>query len=132
MKKIIPYVFNYALFMTLGHLIIHLGITSIYRLPIYILPFFNLLAISYTIKYPMERKKDVTKKEILIPLLVSTTIIDSLIVFFAEPYFAVWIVLIISNIIELYLMKPATEKNKEQAEKNIAEYYKKYKSRKRS
>lgn len=125
MKKIIPYIFNYALFMILGHLIIYLGITSIYRLPIYILPLFNFLAISYTIKYPMERKRDIAKSKIFIPFLILTTIIDSLIVFFAEPYFTVWIVLIISNGIELYLMKPAPERIKEESQKNIDEYFKK-------
>lgn len=130
MKKIIPYVFNYTLIMILGHLISKIGLTSIYRLPIYMLPVFNLLAISYAIKYPMERKKDLTKREIFIPLLILTTIIDSLIVIFAEPYFIIWITLIISNAIELYLMKPATEKNKEEAQKNIDEYFRKYNSKK--
>jgi len=118
--------------MVLGHLISRIGLTSIYRLPIYMLPAFNLLAISYAIKYPMERKKDVTKSEIFIPLLITTTIVDTLIVIFAEPYFAVWITLIISNAIELYLMKPATEKIKEETQKNIDEYYKKHKSKNRN
>lgn len=128
MKKLFPYIFNYALVMLLGHLISKIGLTSIYRLPIYILPAFNLLAISYTIKYPMERKKDVIKSEVFKTLLIATTIIDTLIVIFTEPYFAVWLVLIISNAIELYLMKPKTEKINEETQKNIAEYYKKHKS----
>ncbi len=127
MKKLISYIFNYTLVMILGHLISKVGLTSIYRLPVYILPAFNLLAISYTIKYPLERKKDVTKNEIFIPLLIATTIIDTLIVILAEPYFAVWIVLIVSNAIELYLMKPKSERVNDEIQKNIAEYYKKHK-----
>jgi len=84
---------------------------------------FNYLAIKFTIKIPLERNKNLTKKDIYKPLLIVSSIIITILM--KKNYHAIStiIIVLIGNFIEIYLMKPSDEKLKELMDKNIKEYY---------
>lgn len=114
---------NYFLLMIIAELIYILKLRSIFSMNAIAILLFNYLAIKFTIKIPLERNKNLTKKDIYKPLLIVSSIIITILM--KKNYHAIStiIIVLIGNFIEIYLMKPKDEKLKELMDKNIKEYY---------
>jgi len=119
------YFFRYAQIMIIGYLIKYIGITDIFSLPCWMMIIYNYIAILYGIKRPLEERKDIKYSDILFKLIVLSTILNTIIIYISNNSITCWIILCISNIIELILSKPRYEKNIEQIQKNINDYFKK-------
>jgi hypothetical protein len=122
--KILYYFCRYALIIVLGHAIKHIGIPSIFSLPYIVFIPYNYLAVLYGIKKPLEKRKDIKYKKLLIPLLVLTTLLDTIIIYDSNIPFSGWIILSIINITELIVMKPNYEKIQEDTKSYIDDYFK--------
>lgn len=114
---------NYFLLMIIAELIYIIKIPSIFSMNAIAILLFNFLAIKFTIKHPLEKNKNLTKKDIYKPLLIVSSIIITILM--KKNYHAIStiIIVLIGNFIEIYLMKPKDEKLKELMDKNIKEYY---------
>ena len=66
---------NYFLLMIIAELIYILKLRSIFSMNAIAILLFNYLAIKFTIKIPLERNKNLTKKDIYKPLLIVSSII---------------------------------------------------------
>lgn len=121
--KILYYFFKYALIMTIGYLIKYIGIPNIFSLPFIVLILYNYLAILYGIKRPLENRRDIKYKDILIPMIILTNIFDTVLIYISDVTIGGWIILIISNTLELIIAKPKYEKINEENKKYIDEYF---------
>ena len=117
------YFFRYALILILGNFVKYLGIPSFYELPYIILIPFNYLAISYGIKHPLEKRKDIEYKKIKKTLIILGIIINTTVILLFNPNLISWIILTTSTIIILLLSTPKHEKIKDETQKYIDEYF---------
>jgi|GEM_PF-2149925 hypothetical protein len=121
--------YRYPLILLLAHFIYILHIPSIYSLPILVLIPFNYLAINYGIRKPLQ-EKGISYQNNLVKLILFTIICISLILLFVKDSLRsslqiAWLVFITIDIIELFLMVPKKEKQKETIQENIDNYFKK-------
>lgn len=121
--------YRYPLILLLAHLIYIFHIPSIYSLPILVLIPFNYLAINYGIRKPLQ-EKGISYQNNLVKLILFTIICISLILLFVKDSLRsslqiAWLVFITTDIIELFLMVPKKEKQKETIQENIDNYFKK-------
>lgn len=121
--KYIYYFLKYAIIMIIGDLIKIIHIPSIYTLPFLVLIPYNFLAIEYGIKYPLEKRKDISKKELLIPILILSSLLIIIMMKLNNIPNTNIIIILIANFIELYLIKPKHESQKEIIENNIKDYF---------
>lgn len=125
----ITVLYRYPLILLLAHFIYILYIPSIYSLPIIVLIPFNYLAINYGIRKPLQ-EKGISYRNNLAKLILFTIICISLILLLvkdsliSDPQIA-WLVFTATDIIELFLMIPKKEKQKESMQENIDNYFKK-------
>lgn len=125
----ITVLYRYPLILLLAHFIYILYIPSIYSLPIIVLIPFNYLAINYGIRKPLQ-EKGISYRNNLAKLILFTIICISLILLLvkdsliSDPQIA-WLVFTATDIIELFLMIPKKEKQKETIQENIDNYFKK-------
>ena len=125
----ITVLYRYPLILLLAHFIYILYIPSIYNLPTFVLIPFNYLAINYGIRKPLQ-EKGISYRNNLVKLILFTTICISLILLFIKDSLIsnpqiTWLVFIVTDIIELFLMVPKKEKQKESLKENIDNYFKK-------
>ena len=66
---------NYFLLMIIADLIYILKLPSIFSMNAIAILIFNYIAITYGIKRPLENNKDLTKKDIYKPILITSSII---------------------------------------------------------
>ncbi len=124
----ITVLYRYPLILLLAHFIYILYIPSIYSLPIIVLIPFNYLAINYGIRKPLQ-EKGISYRNNLAKLILFTIICISLILLLvkdsliSDPQIA-WLVFTATDIIELFLMVPKKEKQKESMQENIDNYFK--------
>lgn len=124
----ITVLYRYPLILLLAHFIYILYIPSIYSLPILVLIPFNYLAINYGIRKPLQ-EKGISYRNNLAKLILFTIICISLILLLvkdsliSDPQIA-WLVFTATDIIELFLMIPKKEKQKESMQENIDNYFK--------
>ncbi|HIT22171.1 MAG TPA: hypothetical protein IAB56_04310 [Candidatus Scybalousia intestinigallinarum] len=124
----ITVLYRYPLILLLAHFIYILYIPSIYSLPIIVLIPFNYLAINYGIRKPLQ-EKGISYRNNLAKLILFTIICISLILLLvkdsliSDPQIA-WLVFTATDIIELFLMIPKKEKQKESMQENIDNYFK--------
>ncbi len=124
----ITVLYRYPLILLLAHFIYILYIPSIYSLPILVLIPFNYLAINYGIRKPLQ-EKGISYRNNLAKLILFTIICISLILLLvkdsliSDPQIA-WLVFTATDIIELFLMVPKKEKQKESMQENIDNYFK--------
>lgn len=121
--------YRYPLILLLAHFIYIFHIPSIYSLPILVLIPFNYLAINYGIRKPLQ-EKGISYQNNLVKLILFTIICISLILLFVKDSLRsslqiAWLVFITTDIIELFLMVPKKEKQKETIQENIDNYFKK-------
>ena len=121
--------YRYPFILLLAHFIYILHIPSIYSLPILVLIPFNYLAINYGIRKPLQ-EKGISYQNNLVKLILFTIICISLILLFVKDSLRsslqiAWLVFITTDIIELFLMVPKKEKQKETIQENIDNYFKK-------
>lgn len=109
--------------MILGDIVKIIKLPNIYSLPIIVTILFNYLAIQYGIKYPIEKRKDITKKELFIPILIFSSIILTFLLKTNDHSNSMIIIALLANYIELYLMKPKHEQIEEIITKNIKDYF---------
>ena len=115
--------FRYTLILILGNFVKYLGIPSFYELPYLILIPFNYLAISYGIKHPLEKRKNIEYKRIKKTLIILCIIANTIIIFLFNPNLLSWIILVTSTIIILLLSTPKQEKTQDETQKYIDEYF---------
>lgn len=121
--KILYYFFRYALIMLIGYLLKYVVIYSIFNLPYIIIIAYNYLAILYSIKKPLEIRRDIRFNKLLCPLMLMTTLLNTIFMALLSISFSRWFIISIINIIELIFMKPNYEKNEEKTQKYIEEYF---------
>ena len=121
--KIIPYLLRYSLIMILGYLIKYIGFRSVFELPYPIIILFIFVSITFGIIRPLEIKKDVKYKEIRIPLIILTSILCIILLYFSNIPISGIIIITIANIIMLIILKPKYEKIEEESKKYIEEYF---------
>ncbi len=119
--------YRYPLILLLAHFIYILHIPSIYSLPVIVLIPFNYLAINYGIRKPLQ-EKGISYQNNLAKLILFTIICISLILLFVKDslrsyFLTTWLVFIVTDIVELFLMVPKKEKQRETIQENIDEYF---------
>ena len=125
--KIFYYFFRYTLILLLGNFVKYLGIPSLYELPYLLLIPFNYLAISYGIKHPLEKSKDIEYKKIKKTFIILCILINTIVVFLFNPDLISWVILTMSTIIILLLNTPKHEKIQDETQKYIDEYFNNHK-----
>ena len=121
--KILYYFFRYALIMLIGYLLKYVVIYIIFHLPYIIIIAYNYLAILYGIKKPLEIRRDIRFNKLLCPLMLMTTLLNTIFMALLSISFSRWFIISIINIIELIFMKPNYEKNEDKTQKYIEEYF---------
>lgn len=122
--KLFYYIFRYSIILLLGHFVRYLGIPSFYELPYLVLIPFNFLAISYGIKHPLEKRKDIQYKKYKKIFIFICVLINTIFILLLKPVLIAWIILISSTIVILLLSTPKYEKINDETQKYIDEYYK--------
>ena len=124
--KFLYYFLRYTVFMLIGFLIKYIGIANVFSLNYIFIGFFCIAVIHFAIKKPIEKRKDVYYDDILIQLIVSTTILLTILMILSGIPISGIIIVNLFNIVELVVFKfliVSTKNNEDETFKNIANYY---------
>lgn len=126
-KQKLFYLGRYLLIMIIGDAVKVLGIPSIYHLPLLVFIFYNFLAISFGIKNPLEKRRDIKHKDLLLPFLFISSAFYFYIIYTLDLAWYLFFIFMLVNILEFILLKPKHEMLEKKMQKNIQYYFKNHK-----
>lgn len=126
-KQKLFYLGRYLLIMIIGDAVKVLGIPSIYHLPLLVFIFYNFLAISFGIKNPLEKRRDIKHKDLLLPFLFISSAFYFYIIYTLDLAWYLFFIFMLVNILEFILLKPKHEMLEKKMQKNIEDYFKNHK-----
>lgn len=126
-KQKLFYLGRYLLIMIIGDAVKVLGIPSIYHLPLLVFIFYNFLAISFGIKNPLEKRRDIKHKDLLLPFLLISSAFYFYIIYTLDLAWYLFFIFMLVNILEFILLKPKHEMLEKKMQKNIQYYFKNHK-----
>lgn len=119
------YFCKYAVIVVFGCAIEFIGIPNIYTMPLIVPLLYNYLAVQFGIIHPLEAQKVVKYKDIRYLMIILTTILNAIVLYFSKVGAFRAFLIILCNALMLFFSKPKQEKIDDETQKYIAEYFEK-------